>query len=254
MQQIAPRKTIVEARFDPQLSFYGSMDAIAASLLSKIGGNSWERTSQAIQIFDISKRACVFLGHDRYSCELDGPAADQSIAHAFTLLKMALEMHGSKSIRRIGIRQWFAIQLPGHDEKRLIQKLQQAYLTVTPLAEAVKMNVEDIALVLEFVHQTNPLQSSRLQLGAMDRKQWVNHTPYSLSAGKKISAHLGSNGVQKIVDELPQDFIFIDVDKRISSHGSEPPLSLHACETFAGAVESDQKKMAQAIIASLKAL
>lgn len=252
--QIAPRKTIVEARFEPQIAFYGVLDSIASVLLSKIGGNSWERTPLAVEIFDMKKRARVILAYDRFSCELDGPPAEQSIGDAFALLKAALEMHGGKAIRRIGIRQWFAIQFPGHDENRLIQKLHQAYLAVNPLAEAAKMKVQDLALVLELVNQTNPLHSSRLALGAMDKKQWEKHTPYSSSTGKRSAAHLGSNGLEQIHSELPEDFIFIDVDKRMASPDLKSPLSLQACETFAGGVESDQKRIAQAVIANLKAL
>lgn len=253
MTEIAPRKTIVEARVAPKLSFYSKMDGAGEAILSSMKTNLWERSPFSIELLDVDNQEKVVLEHDRFHCEMDGPLDRQltSAKRGFSLIKEAMGECGIGGVRRLGVRQFFAIEFDGNTEERLISKLDRAYLATDALASVTKMGVKDFAVVLELRGSPDSHFSGRLSLGGMKRSQWTSYTPYNVVQGRGPN-HLGKRSVQQIVQELPESFVFVDIDKAIGKPSSTDEIDFSKCESFIESVSSDMKQIANQIIRDLR--
>ena len=80
------------------------------------------------------------------------------------------------------------------------------------------MQIKDLAITLELEDSAEPRKKGRLLLGAMTKSQWTTHLRY-IGAG-----HLDAIAVSSIVENLPSDFVFVDIDMRFATTDNSTSL------------------------------
>tara|TARA_R110002072_G_scaffold59882_6_gene152219 strand:+ start:19359 stop:20117 length:759 start_codon:yes stop_codon:yes gene_type:complete len=246
--EIIPRKTVVELRYPAKLSFVSKVEQVGETLLDRMETEHWERSAFSLQILDKKRRQRVILESKRLGIECDGPIAEQREAtiRGYDLLADAARNLGIDKVARVGVRQWFALEIGGNSEQKLIEKLCEAHLRTKLMERAMKMSVQDFAIILELQDKTDPQFTGRISYGVMPRDQWGSQTPY------QKPSHLGSDGVKQIVDELPNEFVFVDVDKRIDSGKTDSSFSLERCKRFTQKVQGDLRLIPKQLIDDIR--
>lgn len=251
MPVITPRKTILEIRFVPKISFSHEIGKAAESILEEVGGNKWQWDPLSIEVFDLLRNLRFAISHDRTVCEMDGPEEHQDIEQNYEIVKKSLQIYGGENILRIGIRQWFAIEIDKLTEQKLIDKLKAVYLKVASFEESLEMQMEDMALILEMSKSSDSQFSARVVVGAMNKKQWTSHTPYPGTRSEPKLPHV-PGGINVVLGRLPEDFVLIDIDKRNTRAESSPVISASKCDDFISNAANDQKKIPKMLIEDIR--
>ncbi|MFC1757224.1 hypothetical protein ACFL2H_00445 [Planctomycetota bacterium] len=248
MRQLLPRKTVAEIVVAPSLRFYDEMVSIGEHLLEKMGTTDWQRRALSLEIQDRVKLQRVNLEYNRFFFEFDSePDSCDSLVHNVdAYLVDTMVKFNMIDFQHVGFRQWWAIEIDGNDEKKLISKMSQHFLQLGHIEElSTQFQFEDAAQTLEFRDQNDPGKTCRIITGAMERDQWALHVPYATP--DRGGTHLLSNGFETIKDSLPSDFVFVDVDFRLRCNGADKEV---VCEFFKSAAtrsEATAKTMLQKI-------
>ena len=214
------------------------MDDVAISLLETLEIKEWEKSEIAVEVHDTKKHERVRIEFHRVFAEFDSSFEHQSdsIDRGTKLLELCLDGLGVNEIQFIGIRQWFAIDRGSINESKLISKILNIYFdeNIATLASKSSMQIKDLAITLELEDSAEPRKKGRLILGAMTKSQWTTHLRYS-GAG-----HLDAIAVSSIVENLPSDFVFVDIDMRFATTDNSTSLPREKLAEWASIVKSKQ--------------
>ena len=143
MHVILPRKTVVEARFRPQLDYFQKLDSVGTTVLGLMEVCDWQKTPFSVEIQDRKNHERVQLHVERVIAEFDSPIDRQkdAIDRGVVWLKTCFSGLGVENLIAVGIRQWFAIDRGAATEAKLIGKLLKIYFneSLQELAEISSM-------------------------------------------------------------------------------------------------------------------
>ena len=249
MNVIVPRKTVVEVRFNPNLRYFRRMDDTAITLQKTMDVKDWEKTEISVEIQDAKNHERVRIEFHRVFSEFDSSVELQSdsIDRGTQLIELCLDGLGVEEIQSIGIRQWFAIDRGAISESKLIAKILNIYFdeNIATLARKSSMQIKDLAITLELEDSAEPRKKGRLILGAMSKSQWTAHLRYS------GTGHLDAKAIAEIVESLPTDFVFVDLDMRFGVTDNTSSLPRSKLAEWASFVKSKQSAIPKQIINDL---
>jgi len=247
MPYILPRKTVVEANFQPRLDYFAKLDLVGNTVLGLMKVSDWSKSQFSVDVQDRKNHERVQIEYQRVFAEFDSSVERQkdAIDRAVILLESCISGLGVKELLSVGIRQWFAIERGSANESKLIAKLLKIYFneSLLELAELSSMKVKDIAITLELEDKVDPKRKGRLILGAMSKSQWTRYTAYSTNG-----SHIDLRGVESIVASLPNDFVFVDVDMRLAVVDELTPLPVEKLREWSDFVSGMQRKIPLRII------
>lgn len=96
----------------------------------------------------------------------------EAIQPSFEVVAKAVELLGFSDFDRIGVRQWFALEIKGKSEEKLIKLLQAKYLNTTLIESSLGLSVYDHACTFELKSKEDPRLAGRVELGAMKKESW----------------------------------------------------------------------------------
>ena len=105
------RKLVVELRYPANLSFYGKMDEIGLHFSDDYP--DWKRSSHSLEVVSKKKHSKIFLSTKRCFVEMDSDSETPGVEYEFAkdrILQIRDKL-GLSQIDRIGVRQWFAIDI-----------------------------------------------------------------------------------------------------------------------------------------------
>jgi hypothetical protein len=210
MPLLAPRKVIIEVKFRAQLDFFAKMDNTAMAIIEK-GFPDWRRGTSAIELQHRTKHRRTYLQASRLGYEFDAEpeAAKEELDLAFEACDIAFRSIAPQEVYSVAIRQFYALVLGNRAEQKLITILMDKFSPKQTLEGIIGLPATDVAYTLEFKdHHDN---NARLILGAMRRKQWSVFVPYP-DPEENNATYVGED-LQKILDAVPSDFVFVDLDR-----------------------------------------
>lgn len=251
MNVIRPRKTVIEVRFRPSLSHFQLLDKVGSVMLKKMDVTDWERSPFSVEIQDRKNHERVSIEVERLIAEFDSSTERQenAILRGISWLNDCLEGYEITTIQAIGIRQWFAIVRGSLTETKLISKIMSVYFDerFQSMAEASSLQIKDFAITLDLEDKLEPRKTGRLVVGAMSKGQWVKHVNYNL----KPSGHVSKEAINSIVRDLPNDFIYIDLDLRFTAIPTSSGLPKEKLQEWGKFVFDRQKNVPAKIISDL---
>ena len=161
----------------------------------------------------------------------------------------ALDQLGNVQFQRIGIRQFFAIEISKLKQKQIVERILSRLMHVDSFVEATGMTTKDLAVTLDLEDKLDLRKGGKLVAGAMSAKEWKNFVPYQENGVN--SAHLPEGRIGEILKQLPADFLFLDIDKSLRSTPQSENLLVEDVLAFAKKVAVDQKLIAKKAIEEL---
>ena len=223
MRQVLARKTILEVRVPHSLDFYSQMDRAGKQLL--VGDYAdWQRSPLWLEIQDRKAHRRIRLEVSRVYFESEvASEVDAEVKHATSLVRKVLESLHVDSVRRIGLRQWFALEFENRSERALIEKLVERFSPKNQLEQIVGMSIDDVAHTFEFKEAGGEVHG-RMVLGAMAKNQWRDIVPY-VEQPNMGASHLGVSGREDILNALPESFVLVDLDTYRHCAENQPAMT-----------------------------
>lgn len=246
MQQLGPRRTIIEVRFVPQLKFFSQIFSIGPQLAEELAIEDWAAAENAVLLIDRKSRRRIFLEFNRFRLECDGDNSSQSdaIGIAWNAAKRFLDLQGNQSISRIGVREFYAIKIKSGSFERVARRFFDQLIVPTPIISESKMRPKDLAITVDLVDDLNEQKHGKIQLGPMQRDEWLTFVKYE--AGD--ASHLRDNDIKEIVETLPEFFVFADIDKGFRSLSKKEPLALDVANEYVGELMESRLRIPKAIV------
>ncbi len=246
--RIFARRTVVELRFKRAIKFFRNSDTASESLASEFNFPDWRRGDGGLAFVSAERFETAVLESDRVY--VVGDAIDdqrEAIQPSFHVVAKAVELLGFSEFDRIGVRQWFALEIRGKSEEKLIKLLQAKYLNAALFENGLGLPMSDHACVFEFKSKEDPRLAGRVELGAMKSGSW----PLRVPVEPNLIAHFNYCDSKAVLDKLPTDFVFLDVDRSMKKSAVERPLNIEGVREFIGTVRDSQTKLPQQLIQDL---
>lgn len=244
MARLLPRKTVLEYRIKPELSFYSKLFGVGAEFLSKMETTHWACSGRSVEIKDFEQRRRVGLAFNRFFVELDGGNDQQesAVGMACGLLDSAIEGFSAKVVH-VGLRQYFALDVHSVKEPMLVKKL----LDLFGQPDFIGKTVDDVSYTFE-IDSDDLGCRGRVICGAMNRKQWTQFVQYPLP--DQPDSHITSESRDEIQKALPENFVFLDFDFiRIVS--DDATIDGSELTEFAANAESENRLRARRLLNQL---
>ena len=107
--------------------------------------------------------------------------------------------------------------------------------------------MSDHACIFEFMSKEDPRVAGRVELGAMKNGGW----PIRVPVDANLVAHFNYCDSKAVLDKLPTDFVFLDVDRSTKKSAEERPLKIDDVREFIETVRDSQTKLPQQLIKDL---
>jgi hypothetical protein len=246
--RIFARRTVVELQFKRALKFFPNCDVAGEALATEFSFPDWRRAISGLALVSSKRFETAVLESNRVF--VLGDTIDEereAIQPSFEVVARAAELLGFSEFERIGVRQWFALEMKGKSEEKLIRMLQAKYLNAMLFENSLGLSLTDHACTFEFKSKEDPRVAGRVELGAMESKGW----PMRVSVDPNLIAHFNYCDPKIVLDKLPSDFIFLDVDRSMKKSAEERPLKIEGVREFIETVRDSQTKLPKQLIQDL---
>ena len=246
--RIFARRTAVEVRFKQSLKFFRNLDTAGESLATELDFPDWRRSVAGLALVSAKRFETAVLESDRVF--VLGDAIDderEAIQPNFQFVAKAVELLGFSEFDRIGVRQWFALEIKGKSEAKLIKLLQAKFINASLFENCLGLPVSDHACVFEFKSKEDPRMAGRVELGAMKNESW----PIRVPVNPNFIAHFNYCDSKIILDKLPTDFVFLDVDRSMKKPAEDRPLKIECVRDFIETVRNSQTNLPKQLIQDL---
>ena len=212
MPPVAPQRIVVEARFKHNLGFYSQMDLIGMRI-QEMGFSDWKRTSNSLEVQNRQKGKKISLAISQAILDDALPGDEMDNDSLQDALAEAIDSMGKERLVRIGVRQWFALKLQGHDKQAHFKAVSSTFSNLDTVEAITKGKVSDTAYTFEFEESSSSggQVSGRLSTGGMQKEEWLNLVNYGGADNPKVS-YIGEDGMAKIHENLPDSFVYVDID------------------------------------------
>ena len=171
----------------------------------------------------------------------------EAVQPSFDILARAVELLGFSEFDRIGVRQWFALEVKGKSEEKLIKLLQAKYFNTGLFEGSLGLLVTDHACTFEFKSKEDPRVAGRVEFGAMNKEGW----PLRVSVDPNFVAHFNYCDSKDVLDRLPAEFVLLDVDRSMKKSAVERPLKIESVREFIATVRDSQANLPKQLIQDL---
>ncbi len=213
VQTLPLKKLVVELRYKPELGFYAKMDSVGVKLADEFP--DWERSALTVEVRDKKRHRRVFMGHNRCFFEADAPDLDSVFQFASGVLNNVCTGLSIGIVQRIGVRQWFAVDLKKSFALIVDEISNRFFLRSGDLSAILPDKTHDLAYTM--IYETSEGWKYLLRLGPMVRKEWfqyIHHEPNLFQVSEE-----GEKSFDKFRESVPEHFLFIDID----SHREDYP-------------------------------
>jgi hypothetical protein len=165
-----------------------------------------------------------------------------------TVLQIAAE-YGKQEYLRVGVRQWYAVSIGNRDEAAIMQKMKEKYFNAARFESIFGLELEDLAQVLEFQNKNDSRKTARLEFGPMSRasNEWQGRLKYNPSK----EPHLTDASVKSILNNLPQNFIYLDIDRRFRAKDESATLDRETVKSFLDEIMKSETAIAKQFISDM---
>ena len=112
------------------------------------------------------------------------------------------------------------------------------------------MALSDLAFVFEFKDKTDPRLNGRIEKGAMSKIQWSHESRVSYDPRVAMHYHIAKS--EEVLSTLPDDFIYLDIDRGMKKSAAERPLSMEEVEECIGKMITSQNNFPKQLVSELK--
>jgi hypothetical protein len=246
--RIFARRTVVELRFKRALKYFRNSDTAGESLATEFGFPDWRRSVAGLALVSAKRFETAVLESDRVYVLGDAINDErEAIQPSFQVISKAVELLGFSEFDRIGVRQWFALEINGKSEEKLIKRLQAKYLNTASFENGLGLTISDHACTFEFKSKEDPRVAGRIELGAMKNASW----PLRVPVDPNLVAHFNYCDSKAVLDKLPTDFVFLDVDRSMKKSAEERPLKIEDVREFIETVRDTQTNLPKQLIQEL---
>ena len=233
MRTISPKKSVFEVQFFPILE-HALVEAEAVKARTRNSFPDWAKNPSTVILMNKERRERMIFESGKISLDLDRftshddrtPDLIASMLDAFANLK-------SEKLLRVGLREWFAIEVDGLSEQKIFQKLRNRLFQKDTLELGLGSLPEDMAIVLEW-DSCKSWYHRRIEFGAMLKLEWSRRVQYFDLTIEK-NDHVEKKWKDGLEESLPDAFLFMDVDTYWLSNppqGSRPEKEIDMKEFF----------------------
>ncbi len=213
-------KLVIEIRFKASLDFYGKMDPIGISLADEFP--DWERSPLTLEIRNKKKHRRLFLSTKRAFYEVDVPNTQAEFSFVQKTLEAVVSKLSPADLERVGIRQWFAVDLQKSFALMVDQFAERFLARNEQLSGILTDKTYDVGYLVD--NETADGWKYHLRMGPMEKSQWFGVVPYEMDIFEApIEGDNDAATFAKLRAGLPDQFLYIDID---SFREEYPPQKL----------------------------